>query len=129
MQACNLTRLLLKMAVTMADRYESALKTLENIAEAGGYMKMVVREDMQKAVSIIRNCFKELTSTGDDKIRKGDQIEVKEGESEYHCEEGDGHNMGENILRNVYMQFGLVHINFPCSVLQLFYSIDDHCAF
>ena len=95
MQACNLTRLLLKMAVTMADRYESALKTLENIAEAGGYMKMVVREDMQKAVSIIRNCFKELTSTGDDKIRKGDQIEVKEGESEHHFEEGDSHRMGQ----------------------------------
>ena len=56
-------------------------------------MKKGVREDMQKAVSIIRNRFKKLTSTAGDIIRKEDKIEVKEGESEHHCEKGDSHNM------------------------------------
>ena len=39
----------------MVDRYESALKTLANIAEKGGYIKKETREEMQNAVSIIRN--------------------------------------------------------------------------
>ena len=54
----------------MTDRYESALETLANIAETGGYMKKEIRGDMQKAVSIIRKGFKELTSAAGDRIRK-----------------------------------------------------------
>ena len=50
------------MVDTITDRYESALKMLANITEAGGYMKEEVREDIQKAVS----------------------IDVKERESEHH---------------------------------------------
>jgi hypothetical protein len=65
---------LFKMVDTITDSYESTLKTLANIAEAGGYIKKEVREDMQKAVSIIRNCFKELTSTVGGRIRKKDKI-------------------------------------------------------
>ena len=41
---------------------------------------------MQKAVSFIRSCFKELASKGGGRIEKEDESEVKEGESVHQCE-------------------------------------------
>ena len=49
---------------------------------------------MQNAVSIIRNCFIEITRTAGDKMRKEGKFEVIEDELEYHCVEGDSCNMG-----------------------------------
>ena len=79
----------------MVDRYESALKTLANIAEKDGYIRKETREKMRKAVSFIRNCFIEITITAGDKIRKEGKFEVMEDEIEDHCQEGDSCNMGQ----------------------------------
>ena len=82
------------MADTIVDRYESALKMLANIAGKGGYIRKETREEMQNVVSIIRNCFIEITRTAGDKMRKEGKFEVIEDELEYHCVEGDSCNMG-----------------------------------
>ena len=79
----------------MVDRYESALKTLANIVETGGYIKKKTREEVQQAVSIIRNCFRELTKTAGELIRKEGQTEVMGGETEHLCDEGESRNMGQ----------------------------------
>lgn len=45
------------MADEVEERLESALKNIVNIAETGGYLKKDSKEDLQKAVSVIRECF------------------------------------------------------------------------
>jgi len=50
---------------------------------------------MQNAMSIIRNCFIEITRIAGDKMRKQGKFEVMEDEIEDHCQEGDSCNMGQ----------------------------------
>jgi len=54
------------------------MKTLTNIAETN--TKKETREEMQKAVSITRNFFRELSRAAGDKMRKEGKTKVMEDE-------------------------------------------------
>ena len=72
------------MADEVEERLESALKYLTNIAETGGYLKKEIKEDIQDAVSTIKNCVKVMKDEIDDKKneRKKLMSKVKEGQNE-----------------------------------------------
>ena len=66
-----------KMADDKEAHVESALKRLIEITELGGYMKNEVKEDIRKAVSVLKNCFNALRN--DQKHANiGKQINQKE---------------------------------------------------
>lgn len=62
-------------------RLEAALEKIAKVAEiAGGYLKKEAKEDIQEAVSTIRDCFASMKSAYDDIIKENTQTrkEVKE---------------------------------------------------
>lgn len=48
------------MADELENRMVAALDRIKNVAETGGYLKKETCQDMDKAVSVIRNCFVEM---------------------------------------------------------------------
>ncbi|KAJ4451906.1 hypothetical protein ANN_03384 [Periplaneta americana] len=74
----------MKMADETEQRLESALKSIEDIADAGGYRKKKTKEELQKAVSTIRKCFKTLKDALEDKKNRKEnhRNEVRNGGTE-----------------------------------------------
>ena len=76
---------------------ESALETIVNITEIGGYLKNEKREEIIKAVSDLKNCFDKITnSTEEENSEKyTPDNEVRERRTQDTPEGGDGRTEGQ----------------------------------
>lgn len=94
------------MADEVEERFKSALETLANIMEVGGYLKKDMKEDMQKAVSVIRSCFTTMKNALEfgNKEEQMHQSEVMESET---CE--TQRVQGRRPARQVATSVGPMH--------------------
>ena len=93
----------------MADTLvESALKSLETIAETGGFMKKETKDEMLQAVSVIRNYFDTVNTTGEDENPSMKNPRKQAEEAKTNMIQGEGSRFTRQVAPSVDPTTGAV---------------------